>query len=286
VYSFSPPTAPLRVGSLVPLPLHGSPSIRRLHTQTPITAHFQKDSRTARRCSARSPEPPGATQKNKAALSPAAWHPPIPRPCRLVAIASALASAAMCVYPLLGKRARRLKPRASSAASSLYSFVKPSRLSVKSIERYERRSRAVPARWQFSRTAQKRQGALAGAASLMPNPRVRGLAFFAHSVRVADKPCLHSKEQGQEPDQEHGGNHPVTAWGGGRCPCRIVQERGNSFSPARFASQPPPLWFGLLPHPQNPRRVRSCSFSHGRMLWVFLSVSYLFCLHFYYIVVK
>jgi len=57
------------------------------------------------RLSANVPEPPGATQKNKAALSPAAWHPPIPCPCRLVAIASAFASAAMCVYPLLGERA-------------------------------------------------------------------------------------------------------------------------------------------------------------------------------------
>lgn len=83
-------------------PLH-PPQLRRF---APITAHFQKDSRTARRCSARSPEPPGATQKNKAALSPAAWHPPIPCPCRLVGWSPpALASAAMCVYPLLGERA-------------------------------------------------------------------------------------------------------------------------------------------------------------------------------------
>jgi len=123
-------------------------------------------------------------------------------------------------------------------------------------------------------------------ASLATGKAKSMLAFFLYARRVADKPCLHSKEQGQEPDQKHGGNHPVTAWGGGRCPCRIVQERGNSFSPAHFALQPPPLWFGLLPHPQNPRRVRSCSFSHGRSCGVFLSFSYLFYLLFYYIVVK
>ena len=108
----------------------------RSSTSRRTVAHHRalsKGLKTARRCSARSPET-GATQKNKAALSPAAWHPPIPCPCRLVAIASAFAGAARCFQTLLGERARRLKPRASSAASSLYSFVKTSRLSVKSIE--------------------------------------------------------------------------------------------------------------------------------------------------------
>ena len=51
------------------------PQLRRF-THRPH--HFSKDSRTARRCSARSPETPTATTKSEITPSPAARHPPTP----------------------------------------------------------------------------------------------------------------------------------------------------------------------------------------------------------------